>query len=314
MSKLDLSPSESCSSQLPKIVSHVLKKLDHTLTVCPRAGIFGLALACVALVGDLDYVTGLEVSLSVFHLIPVSLAVWYGGKAVGLPIAIIASLVWSGDDIIAGYTHGHPGILVWDIVVHFVFFSVHAALLEMLRNRLTTERLLARKDSLTDVFNLRAFHERLEYSFALSARSEQPLTLVYIDLDDFKRINDVHGHSQGDLVLATVGRVLLEAIRNTDTVARIGGDEFVLLLPDTATRDAVDVLLKLAQHLPTRLNLIDLPTTMSMGAVTFTRPPDNVHAAIHAADRLMYQVKRRGKGAVAFGVFDNLSGTVVEVS
>jgi diguanylate cyclase (GGDEF)-like protein len=267
----------------------------------------------VALVGVFDYLTGLEISVSVFYLAPVTLAAWYGGRRDGRVLALVASLVWSAVDLLAGYGLGHLAILVWDTAVHFVFLVFSALLLEALRNRLADEQRLARRDPLTGVLNLRAFQERLEYSLALSARDGQPLTLAYVDLDDFKRVNDIHGHSQGDLVLTTVGQVMSEVVRNTDTVARIGGDEFALLLPGTGVAGAADVLPKLAQRLAERLRATGASVTCSIGAVTFPRPPENGDAAIRFADRLMYQVKRRGKNAIAFATFGPATGALVEV-
>lgn len=295
-------------------MQRTLIALNRTLAGFPRAGILGLALVGVALIGLLDHLTGLEVSLSVFHLAPVSLAAWYGGKREGLAVGLVASLVWSGVDLVAGYAHGHPWILIWDTLMHFVFLSFSATLLAALRRRLADEERLARRDPLTGVLNLRAFQERLEYSLALSARDGQPLTLAYVDLDDFKRVNDAYGHTRGDMVLAAVGQVLTEAIRNTDTAARVGGDEFALLFPGTGVAGAADVLSKLTQRLAERLDAIGLPATCSVGAVIFPRAPDRADDAIGAADRLMYQVKRRGKNAIAFGVFDRATGALVELS
>ena len=95
-----------------------------------------LAVAGVAIVGVFDYLTGLEMSVSVFYLAPVSLAAWYGGRRDGQFIALIASPVWSGVDLLAGYPLGHPVLLVWDTLVHFVFLAFSAMLLEALRSRL----------------------------------------------------------------------------------------------------------------------------------------------------------------------------------
>ena len=297
----------------PGRVQRALMTVDRTLRGWSRAGILWLALTGVAMVGVFDYLTGLEVSVSVFYLAPVSLAAWYGGRRDGQLIAFIASPVWSGVDLLAGYPTGHPALLVWDTLVHFVFLAFSAMLLEALRSRLASEQRLARRDPLTGVLNLRAFQERLEYSLALSARDSQPLTLAYVDLDDFKRVNDIHGHSQGDLVLTTVGQVMSEAVRGTDTVARIGGDEFALLLPGTGVAGAADVLPKLAQRLGERLNALGSSVTCSIGAVTFPRPPEHADAAIRFADRLMYQVKRRGKNAIAFATYGPATDALVEV-
>lgn len=101
--------------------------------------------------------------------------------------------------------------------------SFGATLLRILREHLANEKRLARHDSLTGLLNWRAFQERLEYSLALSARDRQPPTLAYLDLDDFKKINDTYGHTQGDGELVAIAMILRETIRATDTVARLGG-------------------------------------------------------------------------------------------
>ena len=287
---------------------------NRTLRGFSRQAVLSLALAAVALIGVCDYLTGLEISVSVFYLAPVSLAAWYGGKRDGLVLALVASLVWSGVDLLAGYAYGHPAILAWDTAVHFVFLALSAMLLEALRSHLADEQRLARTDPLTGVLNLRAFQERLEHSLALAARDGQPLTLAYVDLDDFKRVNDMHGHSQGDLVLTTVGQVLTETVRHADTVARIGGDEFALLLPGTGMAGAADVLPKLSDRLVECLGAAGASVTCSIGAVTFTRPPETPMPPSALPTRLMYQVKRRGKNAIAFGVFDRATGVLVERS
>jgi diguanylate cyclase (GGDEF)-like protein len=295
-------------------VQRAFMAVNRALERLSRAAILSLALAVVALIGMCDYLTGLEISVSVFYLAPVSLAAWYGSQRDGQVLALVASLAWSGVDLVAGYAHAHPAILAWDTAVHFVFLAFSAMLLEALRRRLADEQRLARRDPLTGVLNLRAFQERLEYSLALSARDGQPLTLAYVDLDDFKRVNDLHGHGQGDLVLTMVGKVLTEEVRHTDTVARIGGDEFALLLPGTSVVGAADVLPKLAQRLAERFSVIDVAVTCSVGAVTFASPPDGADAAIRFADRLMYEVKRRGKNAIAFATFDRANGALVPVA
>ena len=313
-SRVNTLPNYKLTFLLSRMFRRFLKVANRSLVCCPRGAIGAIALAAVAIIGALDYLTGPEISLSVFHLAPVVFAVWFGKRHDGLIIAIVASLVWSLDDLIAGYAYGHPGILVWDIVAHGIFLSFGATLLRILREHLANEQRLARHDSLTGLLNWRAFQERLEYSLALSARDRQPLTLAYLDLDDFKKINDTYGHTQGDGVLVAIAMILTETIRATDTVARVGGDEFALLFPGTDKLGAQDVLGKLSQCLSQRLNTKGHRVTCSVGAVTFPHPPHDGDEAISIADHLMYQVKHRGKGAIAYGVFDHATGKVVELA
>lgn len=300
-------------SPMPQAMMHALRRINAVLLTLSRTAIVALTLALIALIGVIDYITGLEISLSVFHLLPVSIAAWYGAKRDGIWIALAASLIWSGEDLFFGNAQGHPGIFVWDFAMHFVFLWLSATVIGMLRHSLALEQLMARTDPLTGLLNVRAFHERLSYTLALSARDGRPFTLAYVDLDDFKSINDLHGHGRGDLALSVVGKVMTEIIRDVDTAARIGGDEFALLFPATGNGGAMDILAKIARRLETSLSAIYLPITCSIGAVTFPRPPNSADDAIAATDSLMYHAKRGGKNNVAFGVFDHINGKVVDL-
>src|SRR5262249_11929226 len=153
---------------------------------------------------------------------------------------------------------------------------------------------------LTGLYGRRAFMVRLEHDLALAQRRARPVTLAYVDLDDFKSVNDSYGHVTGDRVLQTTGRVLGGALRHADTAARLGRDEFALVLPDTDARGAQQVIGNVARDLRAAFEAENLAVTCSIGVVTFARPGLAVENALAAADALMYDVKRRGKGSVAF--------------
>jgi diguanylate cyclase (GGDEF)-like protein len=263
-----------------------------------------LALASVALVGLIDYMTGYELSFSVFYLGPVALATWYGSRRLGFLISVLSSAVWLAVDLSDGHVYSHEAIAIWNGLVRLAFFLIIARLLGTLRRRLAEERLLANTDGLTGVLNSRAFAERLQFSLALSGRERKPVTLAYVDLDDFKRINDIFGHGTGDRVLKTVAKTLMDTTRRTDAVARVGGDEFALLLLNTDLTGAQSVISKLEQSLREKMRSEISPVTCSIGAVTFSKPPVSADEALKAADGVMYKVKREGKNAVAFHILD----------
>jgi len=150
------------------------------------------------------------------------------------------------------------------------------------------------------MLNRRALFERLEYVLQLARRQQSTFTIVYIDVDAFKTINDTHGHAEGDRVLRTTAEVLANNIRRADTVARLGGDEFALLLVDTDRLGAEELISKVRHQLKDALASAGLPATCSIGAVTFHRPPATADDAIEAADALMYKVKAGGKNGTAF--------------
>jgi diguanylate cyclase (GGDEF)-like protein len=286
--------------------------INKALDKLSLAWIVALAMAGVGLVGLVDHLTGYEVSLSVFYLGPVALATWYGSRRCGFLISVLSSAIWVLVDLSAGHLYRFQVIAIWNGSVRLAFYLISAALLAALRERLDGEQLLARTDGLTGALNSRAFSERLQFSLALSGRDGKPMTLAYVDLDDFKRINDLYGHSAGDRVLKTVAKTLMDTTRRTDAVARLGGDEFALLLPNTDLAGAESVISKLGQSLREKMVNGGPPLTCSIGAVTFSKPPLSADEALKAADGVMYKVKREGKNAVAFHILDTAGSDAVE--
>ena len=110
---------------------------------------------------------------------------------------------------------------------------IFTLLLSSLKRALDRERELSGTDVLTGIRNARSFREVLGAEIERSKRFQRPFTVAYLDLDNFKTVNDCHGHEHGDELLRLVGNTILTGIRKTDTVARLGGDEFALLLPET---------------------------------------------------------------------------------
>ena len=283
-------------------LTRALTNLDRLLGGLPRGGVAALAACGVAIVGVVDFFTGYEVSVSLFYLGPVALAAWYAGRQTGVATAAASCLSWYVADFAAGNVYSHPAIAVWNVLVRLGFFLVTSLLLTALRDSYISQRHLARTDGLTGLYGRRAFLVRLEHDLALAKRRGSPVTLAYLDLDDFKAVNDTRGHLAGDRVLETTGRVLRNSLRQADTAARLGGDEFALVLPDTDSRGAQQVIANVARDLHTAYAAEDLLVTCSIGVVTFAESSFSVEKALAAADMFMYDVKRRGKGAVAFSM------------
>ena len=122
--------------------------------------------------------------------------------------------------------------------------------------------------------------------------------LAYLDLDDFKKVNDTAGHDEGDRVLAAVGDVLRRHTRKSDLVARLGGDEFVLLLMNTDRSGALGTLERIRDALRKVIEERSWPITVSVGALSFLEAPATIDEAMQAADALMYRAKSEGKNRV----------------
>jgi len=255
---------------------------------------FGLSL----LVALLDDLTGAEISFSLFYAGPVALAAWYGSGRTGIILAVWAGVLWLAVDLTGGAVYSYYLIPYWNAFVRLGFFLIITLLIMRLRRNVEVTHALAFSDSLTGLPNTRRFNELLEAEFSRVRRYQRPLTLAYLDLDNFKDVNDTLGHAEGDRVLREVAQVMRESVRNTDWVARLGGDEFCILLPETKEDGALEGLRKL------RSGVLDLaqregwPISVSLGAVTFYEAPASVDEAILRADHLMYEVKAGGKNNI----------------
>jgi diguanylate cyclase (GGDEF)-like protein len=276
--------------------------VDRAIGKLPRPWLLSAALLGVAVVGVPDYLTGSEISLSVFYLCPVGIATWYAGLYSGMVIALISALSALAGDIGEGHHLTQPLLMAWNALLHFAFMLVVVYLLDRLRFHLGRERELARSDPVTGIANARAFMEHLQYRLDLAARTDEPISLAYVDLDDFKRINDQGGHDEGDRILRLVAQTLKESIRRTDVVARLGGDEFAFLIQGADQTSAESLIGKVRQSLVRAFERERSVVTCSIGCVTFHGKRPTATAAINAADSLMYAVKRRGKNATVFEV------------
>lgn len=244
-----------------------------------------VASAGLAGVAALDVVTGSEVSFSLFYLAPIGWFTWQVGLLGGLAASVAGALTWYAMDDLGGGAYSHPLIPVWNSLVRLGFFVLVSVLLVALRQSIAAESALARTDPLTGLLNRRGFEEVTAREIARAARLGSPLTLAYIDLDDFKAINDTHGHAAGDRVLHTTARVMDLVLRGIDVTGRIGGDEFVLAMPDTDAEAATTTLERLSGVLGAS------GVEASIGAMVYVNAPIGLPEALAAVDAVMYQVK-----------------------
>jgi diguanylate cyclase (GGDEF)-like protein len=241
-----------------------------------------------------DSRTAGRLSCPLLYFLPVAFAAWGGGFAEGVLCGLAATVAWHLSEFLA-FGETPPEILLWNASVRFGMFVVTSSLLARLRGALLREQALARTDALTGVANGRTFYEAAGAEIERFSRTSRPFTVAYLDLDNFKAVNDRLGHAAGDRVLRQVATVLRANTRSLDTVARLGGDEFAVLLPETAADNAIDLLDRLRETLLSEVSQGGWPISCSIGAATFLRKPRNVDDMIQRVDALMYKVKRQGK-------------------
>jgi diguanylate cyclase (GGDEF)-like protein len=162
-------------------------------------------------------------------------------------------------------------------------------------------RFLAHHDPLTGLANRALFNDRLDTALRAARRHNSTLALLFLDIDDFKGINDVHGHAAGDRVLCTIARRLEGCVRETDTVARMGGDEFTVLLTDIQSEGAVSetvarILAVMAEPLDAQSGATNMPSC-SIGIACYPADGEDADTLLSQADDDMYRIKRQRSAA-----------------
>jgi diguanylate cyclase (GGDEF)-like protein len=263
-----------------------------------RACIVSAGVVLVLALWTVDYLTGPDISFVVFYLFPVFLVTWFAGAGAGMVISLLSGTAWFTADVLTASAYSHPSVPYLNLVTKVGFFLIVNATISTLRTSLERERELARTDYVTSVANSRFFAETASQEIRRAGRYQHPFTVAYLDIDDFKKVNDTWGHSTGDALLNEVAGTIRENIRSTDTVARMGGDEFALLLPETGYEASDVVVRKVRESMLAAMRRRGWPVTFSIGVVTFLTPPENVDSMIRKADGFMYEVKHAGKNNI----------------
>jgi len=302
-------PSEESLTQMGGVINKQEPTTDSSLGLIvdylsklPRPVLISVASLMVLLVGILNHLAGPEISSTIFYLIPIVLVTWFAGRSIGFIFSILSALTWLIADLTSGITLLNSDVPYWNGVARLGSFFILTFILSTLKNTLRQEKEYSRIDFLTGIRNRRYFIELVNMEINRARRYEHAFTVVCIDLDNFKTVNDCFGHSTGDILLRLVARTLQQNIRVTDTVARLGGDEFAILLPETG-RNVAEVILQKVQNINLEImRRHGWPVTLSIGAVTFMSPPSTVDETLRISDQLMYTAKNNGKNSIQYEV------------
>jgi two-component system cell cycle response regulator len=175
---------------------------------------------------------------------------------------------------------------------------------DQLRDSVQQTMQMAVKDSLTGLSNRRYFDSHMQLKFDKALGANQPLSLVMLDIDHFKSVNDTYGHAAGDDVLREFARRMSKNFRTTvDMVCRLGGEEFVVVMPNTDIRLAMVVAERLRQQIAAHPFIVDggakqIPVTVSAGVAAIEPPDDTIDALIKRSDEALYAAKRSGRNKV----------------
>lgn len=278
------------------MMSRFLNTLEK-MNKLPKIFFGNLLLSGVALV---DFYTGAELSFSLFYLIPIAFYSFAFSASVGISAAFISAALWLLVEVLTA----HPVdtfVYVWNTIIRLGFFLLPAIMLKSLEQ----ERIHARTDFLTAAINNRYFNEILEREIERSIRYKHPFTIAFIDMDNFKTINDTFGHLYGDKMLRTIAEKMKSLLRKTDIIARVGGDEFAILLPEANEKDARIAMAHLFSKITEEMSSNKSPVTFSVGVLTLSAPNISADKILGIVDKMMYVVKNNGKNNIKYATYTN---------
>ena len=278
--------------EIPKTLHDLRAKAPGTIT-----GTGFLIALCIAAA---DLLLRRAISISIFYFFPIILTTWLAGRMSGILLAAFSALLWLAVELICVAHHAEPFVPYWNAFLQFGVFVIVLLLFDAFRR----EKISARQDYLTGLGNRRQFFEHAETEINRLQRYEHAFTVAYIDVDNFKTVNDLYGHTAGDKLLKLIAETIRINIRVTDSASRLGGDEFALILPETDVKAAEKFFGKLYRHLSDAVMKSKWPVTLSIGIVTYVLPPDSIDEMIRIVDKLMYSAKSAGKNQVKYLVYE----------
>ncbi|WP_319404960.1 GGDEF domain-containing protein [uncultured Desulfosarcina sp.] len=257
-----------------------------------------LVFALVFLIGWLRFLTGPEYAFSFLYLLPIITVTWLVGIHWGILTSVVSTFSWLLADLSMIDRFSISFIPLVNESFRLMVFLFVVLMIARQKNILETQKELAMMDPLTGVANRRAFLLLAKPEIDRSRRYQDPFSVMVIDIDNFKQINDHFGHHTGDRLLTMVVETIRHHLRAIDIVARFGGDEFVVLLVKSDEKSAALVARKLQKQLLGIMQKNQWGVTFSIGVATYHSAPDSVDETIKAADELMYHVKHNGKNNI----------------
>jgi diguanylate cyclase (GGDEF)-like protein len=279
-------------------------RYDTSLRRLPDWAIFAIGMALVAAIAAFRITGARDIPVADFLLIPVAGIGWLVRDRAFAYIAAACTAAVTVVIAVAGQATAPLVAALAAAGVRFALYLVVLALLGGIRQMQLAREQEARTDYLTGALNARAFEEAASAELERGRRYGLSLSLLYLDVDAFKAVNDTFGHREGDSVLAELSHVMRGAVRTNDLVARLGGDEFAVLMPEANRFSALAVARRVRVEVGRVITPDGRPVRCSMGIASYTGSPASVDALIHDADTLMYSAKEQGKDRIESAEFE----------
>ncbi len=227
----------------------------------------------------------------------VPMITWRWGGKVGLLAALLVETLAMSLGSLTGGTSR-----LWELVASIASMFLMVAWVRLKRRQSDHDQDVARRDPLTGLLNRQAWYEQLQVEINRAARHDRPFSVVLLDCDGFKPLNDRYGHLLGDEVLRQIATALRNSVRAYDAVGRLGGDEFVIVLSEADLHTAESIIERLRTGLRHGVERDYSGLTVSLGVAVFPVPPSSVEDGLRYADAAMYAAKHRGRGETVFEV------------
>lgn len=276
-----------------------MRRLWETLTGLydryPRWGAIIAGTALLLGLTGIHALLGFTSALRALYVLPIWLATRMSGRTSGIALVVLSTFAGTLTEWQLG--HNANESIVSNLIVRFVALSLLMLLIAHVEIALQKHQRMAMKDPLTGLLNRHALQQFATHAFNRALLREQPMTVVMIDCDGFKLLNDTYGHKAGDHVLMLLARELERQTRHTDLVARLGGDEFTVVLQDTDIDEARQIMHRVDEAFVTAVSDAGYAAGLSIGYGTTSEGHNELEAVLEVADRSMYRHKQQKKAA-----------------
>lgn len=280
-----------------------MERLYEVLEGIPRNLALAGGFLFASVIGVAYYLTGSQLVLFIFFVVPIFQVTWAVGDGAGIFLAVFSAIIWFIADLV-GSRYSNFYIPLINVIIGFIVSIGLIYTLELFKRLLQREQETSHEDVLTGTPNLHEFFLMAEREIMRARRKVSPITIAYLGIDDFEQVNERYGKKTGSIILHKLANSLLDFTRSTDVSARIREKDFVVLLPETDIEGGLKGIQRVKELLTEIIAEYEWPIKFSVGLVTYNILPENVDEMIKTADELQNEAKDSGNERIQHQVID----------